>query len=56
MPKATIDSLQVKSEFKSTNIKDGMPGAPPSGGSLSAKLKEADAPQPQARPEDNEQE
>ena len=56
MPKATIDSLQVKSEFKSTNIKDGMPGAPPSGGSLSAKLTEADAPQPQARPEDNEQE
>lgn len=56
MPKATIDSLQVKSEFKSTNIKDGMPGAPAPASSLSAKLKEADAPQPQARPEDNEQE
>lgn len=56
MPKATIDSLQVKSEFKSTNIKDGMPSAPAPAGSLSAKLKEADAPQPQARPEENEQE
>ena len=44
-PKAAIDSIQAKSEFKSPNIKDGMPGAPPTGGgSLSAKLKEADAP------------
>ena len=44
-PKAAIDSLQAKSEFKSPNIKDGMPAAPAaSGGSLSAKLKEADAP------------
>lgn len=44
-PKAAIDSLQAKSEFKSPNIKDGMPGAPAAGGgSLSAKLKEADAP------------
>ena len=44
-PKAAIDSIQAKSEFKSPNIKDGMPGAPPAGGgSLSAKLKEADAP------------
>ena len=44
-PKAAIDSLQAKSEFKSPNIKDGMPAAPAAGGgSLSAKLKEADAP------------
>ena len=38
-PKAAIDSLQAKSEFKSPNIKDGMPAAPAAGGgSLSAKL------------------
>ena len=44
-PKAAIDSLQAKSEFKSPNIKDGMPAAPAAGGgSLSAKLKEVDAP------------
>ena len=46
VPKATIDSLQAKSEFKSPNIKDGMPGAPAaSGGSLSAKLQTEDAPE-----------
>lgn len=46
-PKGAIDSLQAKSEFKSPNISDGMPAAPPAaGGSLSAKLKETDAPKP----------
>ena len=44
-PKATIDSVQAKSEFKSPNISDGMPAAPGAGGgSLSAKLKTEDAP------------
>ena len=44
-PKATIDNLEAKSSFKSTNISDGIaiPGAP-AGGSLSAKLKSEDAP------------
>ena len=44
-PKATIDNLEAKSSFKSTNISDGIaiPGAP-GGGSLSAKLKSEDAP------------
>ena len=43
-PKATIDNLEAKTSFKSTNISDGIavPGAP--GGSLSAKLKIEDAP------------
>ena len=45
-PKATIDSIQAKSEFKSPNISDGMPAAPGAGGgSLSAKLKTEDAPE-----------
>ena len=45
-PKATIDSIQAKSEFKSPNITDGMPAAPGAGGgSLSAKLKTEDAPE-----------
>ena len=44
-PKATIDNLEAKSSFKSTNISDGIaiPGAP-GGGKLSAKLKTEDAP------------
>lgn len=39
-PKATIDNLEAKSSFKSTNISDGIavPGSP-GGGSLSTKLK-----------------
>ena len=58
-PKAAIDSLQAKSEFKSPNIKDGMPAAPATGGgSLSAKLKEADAPKAKdvELPKDEEEE
>lgn len=58
-PKAAIDSLQAKSEFKSPNIKDGMPAAPAAGGgSLSAKLKEADAPKAKnvELPKDEEEE
>ena len=44
-PKATIDNLEAKSSFKSSNISDGVavPGAG-GGGSLSAKLKTEDAP------------
>jgi hypothetical protein len=44
-PKATIDNLEAKSSFKSSNISDGIavPGAG-GGGSLSAKLKAEDAP------------
>ena len=44
-PKATIDNIEAKSSFKSTNISDGIavPGAA-AGGSLSAKLKAEDAP------------
>ena len=44
-PKATIDNLEAKTSFKSTNISDGIavPGAP-SSASLSAKLKTEDAP------------
>ena len=44
-PKATIDNLEAKSSFKSSNISDGIavPGAA-AGGSLSAKLKAEDAP------------
>ena len=58
-PKAAIDSLQAKSEFKSPNIKDGMPAAPAAGGgSLSAKLKEVDAPKAKdvELPKDEEEE
>ena len=58
-PKAAIDSLQAKSEFKSPNIKDGMPAAPAAGGgSLSAKLKESDAPKAKdvELPKDEEEE
>ena len=45
-PKATIDNLEAKSSFKSSNISDGIavPGAG-GGGSLSAKLKAEDAPE-----------
>ena len=45
-PKATIDNLEVKTSFKSTNIQDGIavPAAAGAGGSLSAKLKTEDAP------------
>ena len=44
-PKATIDNVEAKSSFKSSNISDGIavPGAG-GGGSLSAKLKSEDAP------------
>ena len=44
-PKATIDNIEAKSSFKSSNISDGVatPGGG-GGGSLSAKLKEEDAP------------
>ena len=39
-PKATIDNIEAKSSFKSTNISDGMAvPAPPSSAKLSAKLK-----------------
>ena len=42
-PKATVDNLEAKTSFKSSNISDGIavPGAP--GGSLSTKLKAEDA-------------
>ena len=44
-PKATIDNLEAKSSFKSSNISDGIAvPAPAAGGSLSAKLKTEDAP------------
>ncbi len=44
-PKATIDSVEAKSAFKSPNISDGMGGgAGGGGGSLSAKLKAEDGP------------
>jgi len=42
-PKATIDSLEAKSAFKSPNITDGMGGGG-GAGKLSAKLKAEDAP------------
>ena len=39
-PKATIDHVEAKSSFKSSNISDGIPvPAPPSSARLSAKLK-----------------
>ena len=45
-PKLTADNLEAKTSFKSANISDGfaVPGAP-STASLSAKLKEEDAPE-----------
>lgn len=44
-PKATIDHVEAKSSFKSSNISDGIPvPAPPSSANLSAKLKTEDAP------------
>ena len=44
-PKATIDNLEAKTSFKSTNISDGIAvPAAGAGGSLSAKLKAEDAP------------
>lgn len=43
-PKATIDNLEAKSSFKSTNISDGIAiPAPAAAGSLSTKLKTEDA-------------
>ena len=43
-PKATIDDLEVKSSFKSPNIKDGIAVPKASaGGSLSPKLKKEDS-------------
>ena len=49
-PKATIDHLEAKSSFKSSNISDGIaiPGAP-ANGKLSAKLKVEDAPEKQEK-------
>ena len=45
-PKATIEHLEAKSSFKSSNISDGIPVPPaPASGSLSAKLKAEDAPE-----------
>ena len=43
VPKATIDNVEAKTSFKSSNISDGIavPGAPASG-SLSTKLKQED--------------
>lgn len=44
-PKATIDHVQAKSSFKSSNISDGIPvPVPPASSKLSAKLKTEDAP------------
>lgn len=44
-PKATIDHVEAKSSFKSSNISDGIPvPAPPASANLSAKLKVEDAP------------
>ena len=44
-PKATIDNLEAKTSFKSTNISDGIAvPAPAAPASLSAKLKTEDAP------------
>jgi hypothetical protein len=44
-PKATIDNLEAKTSFKSSNISDGIPiPAPPASGKLSTKLKTEDAP------------
>ncbi|MBR6055302.1 MAG: hypothetical protein IKP46_08210 [Bacteroidales bacterium] len=45
-PKATVDHVEAKSSFKSSNISDGIPVPPaPPSGSLSAKLKAEDAPE-----------
>ena len=45
-PKATIEHLEAKSSFKSSNISDGIPVPPtPASGNLSAKLKAEDAPE-----------
>ena len=45
-PKATIDHVEAKSSFKSTNISDGIPvPPPPASAKLSAKLKAEDAPE-----------
>ena len=45
-PKATVDHVEAKSSFKSSNISDGIPVPPaPPSGSLSAKLKVEDAPE-----------
>ena len=45
-PKATIDNLEAKTSFKSTNIQDGIavPAAAGAGGNVSTKLKTEDAP------------
>jgi hypothetical protein len=45
-PKATVDHVEAKSSFKSSNISDGIPVPPaPPSGNLSAKLKAEDAPE-----------
>jgi hypothetical protein len=44
-PKATVDHVEAKSSFKSSNISDGIPvPAPPASANLSAKMKVEDAP------------
>ena len=56
-PKITADNLEANTSFKSSNISDGIPipGAP-STASLSAKLKEADAPEPKEKKTADEKE
>lgn len=47
-PKATIDNVEAKSSFKSSNISDGFPVPPaPSTAKLSAKLKTEDLKEPE---------
>ena len=44
-PKATVDHVEAKTSFKSSNISDGVPvPPPPASAKLSAKLKTEDAP------------
>ena len=53
----TADNVEAKKSFKSKNISDGMAvGGASSSSSLSAKLSKADAPEPQTRSTDDEQE
>ncbi|MBR1389154.1 MAG: hypothetical protein IJ618_00170 [Prevotella sp.] len=44
VPKATIDSADIKTSLKTPSITDGMGGAPGTGGNFSRKLKPEDAP------------
>jgi hypothetical protein len=41
--KATIDDIQAKSHFKTTNIEDGVAVGAGGGGSLSTKMTKEDA-------------